>query len=95
MSTPCDCWNWCRSDIQFKDGKPLPFPNHHPRCEHYNDSLMDVWEVVIPGESHGCVFHHEPDAHAMAMEDPRAQLEVRHTKMHREVYENLPEFAGF
>lgn len=70
-------------------------PNHHSRCEHYNASLMDVWSVRIPGEEHGCVTHCECDAHAMAMKDTDDPLEVVKIQMHREVYENLPDFGGF
>lgn len=56
---------------------------------------MDVWSVRIPGESHGCVTHCEADAYRMANEDPDEPLEVMKIKMHREIYENLPEFGGF
>lgn len=87
---PNNCLSWCRASDLSK-----PQPNHHPRCEHYSASLMDVWSVRIPGEEHGCTTHCEADAHAMAMEDPHAPLEVVKMKMHREVYENLPEFPGF
>jgi len=86
---------WCRADVTFPDGRLLPMTNHHPRCEYVDTSLMDVWSVRIPGEEHGCVTHCEADAHAMAAEDPHAPLEVVKMKMHREVYENLGEFAGF
>ncbi len=72
-----------------------PATNHHPNCPHVDDSLMDVFSVRIPGESSGCVTHCEADAHRMAGEDPTAPLEVVKVKMHREIYENLPEFAGF
>lgn len=56
---------------------------------------MDVWSVRIPGEEHGCVTHCECDAHAMAMKDTDDPLEVVKIQMHREVYENLPDFGGF
>jgi hypothetical protein len=91
----CPCATWCRTDIRFKDGKPLPTTNHHPNCPRVDDSLMDVWEVVIPGEEHGCVVDDERAAREMAAEDPDEPLEVRHRRMHREVYEALGEFAGF
>ena len=85
--TSCECANWARTDGSMTA--------HHPKCEHYNDSLMDVWEVVIPGESHGCIFDNEISARQEAEFDPDAILEVIPRKMHREVYENLPEFGGF
>ncbi len=91
---PCDCINWCRR-VEFKDGKPVPHTAHHPRCEHVDASLMDVWRVQIPGEETGCITHCETDAHRMAAEDPHAPLEVVPLKMHREIYEHLGEFAGF
>jgi hypothetical protein len=69
--------------------------NHHPRCEHVDASLMDVWRVCVPGESGGCIVDDEKQAREMATEDPDAPLEVHHQRMHREIFENLPEFAGF
>jgi len=84
---PNDCLSWCRTDGSMT--------NHHPRCEFVDESLMDVYSVRIPGEQHGCATHCEADAHNMAQEDPDAPLEVVKIKMHREIYENLPEFNGF
>lgn len=92
---PNNCMTWCRDDIRIVDGQWIGATNHHPRCEHVDASLMDVWSVRIPGETHGCVTHCEADAHAMAAEDPHAPLEVVKIKMHREIYEHLGEFAGF
>lgn len=89
---PNHCENWVRCEA-IDPRKPMP--NHHHNCEHYNASLIDVWSVRIPGEEHGCVTHCEADANDMAMEDPGAPLEVVKIKMHREVYDNLPEFGGF
>lgn len=76
-------------------GKPRPMSAHHPRCEHVDASLMDVWSVRCPGDEHGCIVDNEAEARAMASEDPDAPLEVSPMRMHREVFENLPEFAGF
>ena len=94
MKTLWPCPNNCHLWVRCIDLRK-PMPNHHPNCEHHNASLMDVWSVRIPGEDHGCVTHCEADAYTMAMEDPDASLEVVKIKMHREVYENLCEFAGF
>lgn len=69
--------------------------NHHPNCEHYNASLMDVWVVCLPGEKNGCVCDREADAKRMAHEDEDAPLDIVHKKMHRELFENLGEFNGF
>lgn len=97
MSTPTPFWPCPHNCHLWARGinPNEPMTNHHPRCEHVDASLIDVWEVVIPGEEHGCIMESEADARAMAGEDPNAPLEARPRKMHREVYENLPEFAGF
>jgi len=86
----CDRWARCVSIDLAK-----PMPNHHPRCEHFNASLIDVWSVRIPGEDSGLIVDSEQNAREIANEDPHAPLDVVPLKMHREVYENLPEFAGF
>ncbi len=83
---PNNCMNWCRDDIRVKDGAIHPMTNHHPRCEHVNDSLMDVWRVSLDGSSY--VTHEEPC-------DLGDGLKVTPEKMHREIYEHLPEFDGF
>ena len=45
----CDCVNWCRADptpcVRSDDGLPI-MTNHHPRCERFNDSLIEVWKVT-------------------------------------------------
>lgn len=65
--------------------------NHHPNCEHYNDSLIDVWEVSDGNSSY---FTHEKEA-AEAEARESESVTITQTKMHREIYENLPEFNGF
>ena len=46
---PCECLNWARcTSIDLKS----PMPNHHPNCQHYNASLMDVWRVTLDGASY-------------------------------------------
>lgn len=91
----CDCFSWCRTDIRFKDGKPLPMTRHHPRCVRVDESLMDVWRVQTPGDAGGLIADSEEQAREIAIEDPEAPLEVTPQKMHREIFERLPEFAGF
>lgn len=83
----CRCINWCRS-IEFKDGEPVNLTNHHPKCEHYNDSLIDVWRISYNGSS--CVVDSEPDP-----TDFDSGEVISKEKMHREIFENLPEFHGF
>lgn len=88
----CQCSNWCRADLspykgRSKDGLPL-ITDHHPNCEHYNDSLIDVWKVEWEGDFY--VTDKQPD------EDDFEDGEiVTKQKMHREVYDQLPEFEGF
>jgi hypothetical protein len=94
----CECQNWARDGHDsLKIGGKFLMPNHHPNCPHYNDSLMDVWKVTLNGCS--CYVDNEPDADATAgMECDAAGGDTVSTikmKMHREVFENLPEFCGF
>lgn len=90
MPWPCECRNWCRAVNPTK-----PMTNHHPTCPHVDETLMDVWSVRIPGETSGLIVDDEENAKAIAAEDPHEPLEVVPMKMHREIYEHLPEFAGF
>jgi hypothetical protein len=91
--TTCECRNWARDGRDaFKCGDRLLVPNHHPNCDHYNDSLMDVYKVTVGGVS--AYNEHLQDARDTAGDDePEATIE--RVKMHREVFDNLPEFEGF
>lgn len=87
----CECLSWCRdnTDVVFRDKNGMPiFPSHHMRCPHYNDSLIDVWKVEYDGQSYYTEYEPEDD-----------ELEgcetVTKGKMHREVFDQLPEFEGF
>lgn len=84
----CDCINWCRTDIKFKDGKPLPMTNHHPRCSRVDESLIDVWRVTYDGAS--LILDDEP----LTEELPEGAT-VEKVKMHREIFNATPEFAGW
>lgn len=91
---PNNCDHWCRSDICMKDGQIQPMTNHHPRCEYVNESLIDVWRVTVnPGEKGGCICGSEAEAREMAGADE--PMTITKEKMHREIFENLPDFAGF
>lgn len=79
------CQNWARVD-----GKPT---NHHPYCPHYNDSLMDVWEVS-DGTSRA-YMDNEQDARETCQNEGEETNTIKKAKMHREIFENLPEFDGF
>lgn len=71
-------------------------PDHHSACPHYNDSIIDVWRVSLDGSSYVTDDKADADeAVALYSEDPDSVPTVTPEKMHREVYENLPEFDGF
>ncbi len=76
----CECMNWARTD-----GAPL-VTNHHPRCAHFNDSLIDVWVIVHGGRS--CVTEEK----LVGLEDGETVIKI---KMHRECFEQLDEFEGY
>lgn len=97
----CECFNWARAGlsvlpmIKSKDGLPL-MTTHHERCPHYNDSLIDVWKVEVGGVS--SYNENEQDAIDTAGDDEDSPFEkpvITKEKMHREIFENLPEFDGF
>ena len=75
---PNNCLMWCRTD-----GSKT---NHHPRCQHVDASLIDVWRVSYDGASYVLAARPLPTHH---------EETVTREKMHREIYENLPEFGGF
>jgi hypothetical protein len=94
------CQNWARADIlspykiRRRDGTPL-VTNHHPNCPHYNDSLMDVWKVTLDGQI--CYADNDRDANDTASDEWGSgdTISIVKERMHREVFENLPEFEGF
>lgn len=90
----CECIYWCRADIaqhgRRADGLPI-LTHHHPRCEHYNDSLIDVWRVS-DGSSH---YYDQNEEAAKSEADVCDGITIEKVQMHREVYEQLPEFGGF
>lgn len=85
----CECANWCRDVCAYniRDDSGLPiFTNHHRNCDKYNDSLITVWKVSYDGSS----YH--TDREPEGLEDGET---VTEEKMHKEVYDRLPEFGGF
>lgn len=78
----CGCRGWAR--IQRLDR----ITNHHERCPHYNDSLIDVWKI-----SDGHLYYYTDNANDIYEEG--AGLIVTKEKIHKEIFENLPEFNGF
>ena len=89
----CGCMDWARANIgapynvRGRDGLPL-ITNHHPQCEHYNDSLMPVWKATVDGVSAYC--DNLMDAIATG-----GNAVVEEQLMHREIFENLPDFNGY
>lgn len=69
-------------------GKTPTCTNHHPNCPHYNDSLMDVWKVT----DGFCSSYTDSEQDA---KDTFVRESIVKEKMHREVFEHLPEFEGF
>jgi len=59
---------------------------NHPKCELVAASLIDVWRVSYDGASYVI------DAPPLATHHEET---VTQEKMHREIYEQLPEFQGF
>lgn len=82
---PHNCLNWARAT----DLKAVT--NHHPNCEHYNASLIDVWKVTDGSSS----FYTEDEEAARYEADCYDDIKISKVKMHSEVYDALPEFDGF
>ncbi len=96
LEAPCECLNWPRGCGNEKwygrtsDGVPL-MTNHHPNRKHYNDSLIVVWEISDGSTS--CFTDNEQDAREEAQDCE--DVTVTERKMHREIFNHLPEFEGF
>lgn len=83
----CECVNWARSvDLKY-------LTNHHPNCPHYNDSLIDVWKMTVNGVS--AYMDNEQDVIDCCQDEFEDETTITKEKMHREVFEHLPEFEGF
>lgn len=90
------CKDWAGvADVygfETRTGTPI-VTNHHPNCPHYNDSLMDVWCAEVDGNKYYCCD--EQSCRETVGEEGCEKAKVSKIKMHREVFENLPEFDGF
>ncbi len=87
------CQNWAREHSHYYPaikGKDSHFviTNHHITCPHFNDSLIDVWKVSYDGAFY---YSDKPPC----AEETESGETVTQEKMHREVFEQLPEFNGF
>lgn len=88
----CECQHWCRDGRGvIRIGDKYLASNHHPNCPHYNDSLIDVWRVSDGSST--CYVDNEQDARDSVGDEEG--MTVTKEKMHREIFENLPEFEGF
>jgi len=76
------CPNKCLTWCRYGGEKPT---NHHPNCEHVDASLIPVWRVQLDGSSY--LTDEKPDKDET--------VTVTEERMHREIYEQLPEFMGF
>lgn len=54
---------------------------------------MDVWKMSVNASN--CFFANEQDVINAAQEEFEDETKITKEKMHREVFENLPEFDGF
>ncbi len=96
--SPCDCQNWVRGVMpeqwygRTRDGIPR-MTNHHPNCPHYNDSLIDVWKMTVNGVS--AYTDSEQDIIDWRQDELDDETTITKEKMHREIFEQLPEFEGF
>ena len=75
----CECLNWARTDGWIT--------RHHPNCEHYNDSLIDVW-IVDTGDGICCVDN------ITELGEFEEIVSIKKSKIHKEVFDYMPEFQG-
>jgi hypothetical protein len=87
MHCPNNCHLWARGVTPNE-----PMTLHHPRCSHVDDSLIDVWRYTWEGESY--VMDRAPSADEQR-EAQESEVRITRERMHREIYEQLREFAGF
>ena len=83
---PCECRQWAR----IYDGVEDKGTDHHPRCPHVDDSLIDVWRVTYDFASY--VVDYDVEKFGEGIEEDAT---VTKERMHRELFDRMPEFAGF
>lgn len=84
LVVPCECRVWAR----LFDGVHDKGTNHHPNCPRVDDSLIDVWRVEYDGRHYYTT--EEPDAADLCEEEV-----VTKERMHKEIFDRLPDFDGF
>ena len=82
------CPNNCENLTRFFD-LTKPQTNHHPRCEHVDKSLIDVWRVTYDDGGFFITDQKPEDLY------DESEYIITQEKMHREIYDQLPEFEGF
>lgn len=60
-------------------------------AHHYNDSLIKVWKITANGVS----MYLSTEKAAIAYLKDNEEITIKKMKIHREVFERLPEFEGF
>ena len=88
----CFCTRWAGYWGKFYCEK-LICTKHHPTCPHYNDSLITVWKVTVGTSYVFCGSVLAAGEYAGDFWDGIAV--VTEEKMHKEVFDQLPEFQGF
>ena len=83
MNKYCECIDWCRTEVNIDQ-----ITNHHPNCDHYNDSLIKVYKISYDGAYYF-------DKYLPDLEDLEIGTIISIEEMHKECYEQLPEFQGF
>lgn len=83
---PNNCHLWARL---FNPKEPATL--HHPRCEHVDDSLIDVWKVSDGSSSYFTTNERDGQLEAENADG----VTITKQRMHREVFAALPEFDGF
>ena len=71
----------------------VPMTNHHPNCPNVDESLIDVWTIKKDGRS--LVVAKDPSIEPPYDAEETDGATITKSKMHAEIYENLPEFDGF
>ena len=69
--------------------------NHHPNCPHVDDSLIDTWTM---SDGYSGVTLDNWDAIRIELESAAEndmKMTVVFARMHKEVFDALPEFQGF
>ena len=84
VCSPCDCRDWASIE-PYKT-------NHHPNCKRVDESLIDIWHICLKGEKYGYFTKCGMEANECDHDD---DYTVTERKIHEEIFDRLPEHAGF